>query len=229
MLCLFEYNYMSIVVFFFLEPNKHRCLSREPVITWQNAVTQISISEPGITWHYAVTQINISEPVIAWQHFRTDGFGCDLKSDRSHSGVLRRFHLFWLFLMNFQLLLCSACGWQSQPVLDCLLLLFFCGKSLLECFWCVSFWSFLFRAEWTVRVMAASYWDIACPNCATSRSDAATGSTATITALDSCLAAEETSGRETITAAQGIRGLCRIYPSNRSARDKLLGIVKTAY
>ena len=60
------------------------------------------------------------------------------------------------------------------------------------------------------------------PQLATSRSDAATGSTARITALDICLAAEETSGRETITGAQDIRGLWRTYPANRSARDKLL-------
>lgn len=41
-------------------------------------------------------------------------------------------------------------------------------------------------------------------------------------ALELCLAAERVSGRETIMGAQEIRGLWRIYPTNRTARTKLL-------
>lgn len=41
-------------------------------------------------------------------------------------------------------------------------------------------------------------------------------------ALNICLAAEKISGRETIHGAQDIKGLWRIYPLTRSARDKLL-------
>ena len=42
------------------------------------------------------------------------------------------------------------------------------------------------------------------------------------TALDICLSAEVVSGRETVYGAQEIKGLWRIYPLSREARNKLL-------
>ena len=42
------------------------------------------------------------------------------------------------------------------------------------------------------------------------------------TTLDICLSCESVSGRETIVGCQQIRGLIRIYPNSRSARDVLL-------
>lgn len=44
----------------------------------------------------------------------------------------------------------------------------------------------------------------------------------TYNALEVCLSAEKVSGRETITGAQEIRGLWRVYPIDREARTKLL-------
>ena len=41
-------------------------------------------------------------------------------------------------------------------------------------------------------------------------------------ALEICLAAERVAGRETILGAQEIRGLWRIYPMSRPARNLLL-------
>ena len=40
--------------------------------------------------------------------------------------------------------------------------------------------------------------------------------------LEICLAAEKVSGTETILGAQEIRGLWRVYPLTRTARNKLL-------
>ena len=54
------------------------------------------------------------------------------------------------------------------------------------------------------------------------KSNAADPSGSPYSALDICLAAERTAGKETIYGAQDIKGLWRIYPLTQSARNSLL-------